>query len=83
MLSTARNTIRGWCLAHHSESGTAGIHIRGSISLERELSLALDSDWVSLWAMGGVGPLGIRFANRNNFDREVGGMNRAGGFHAE
>jgi hypothetical protein len=45
-------------MAHHSECGPAGIHIRGSISLEQELPLALDSDWVSSRAMGGDGATG-------------------------
>jgi hypothetical protein len=58
MLSTSRNTIRGSCMAHHSEFGPAGIRIRGFISPEQESPLAWDSAWVSLGALAGDGATG-------------------------
>ena len=58
MWSTSRNTIRGSYMADHSGCGPAGIRIQGSISLEQELPLAWDSDWVSSVGMGGDGATG-------------------------
>jgi hypothetical protein len=51
-------TIHGSCMAHHSECGPTGIHIQGSISLEQELPLAWDLDWVSSRVMDGDGATG-------------------------